>query len=240
MQEMYCFLEIFTQLATILHDCRPASTIAFNWFCLWRWQYFFSPCKGTSAHRASSGRCRWHSDKVRHLPRPLGIGVKWHYIPTLQFVYHSQAKFMTGFSCWLLPSFVPPKGLKLDHRRSWSSILLSRRRGRGTWCTTLTGRCIFELQNQIRAKKTSLLLFIPMPTYHLTASRRAQGQVRQHQVVGTCRIFHSRSSFLTPGRSRSYLKTCAEQTQRNSLLFHDLLAALSTFYKRYTQNNSLN
>ena len=89
MQEMYCFLEIFTQLATILHDCRPASTIAFNWFCLWRWQYFFSPCKGTSAHRASSGRCRWHSDKVRHLPRPLGIGVKWHYIPTLQFVYHS-------------------------------------------------------------------------------------------------------------------------------------------------------
>ena len=161
MQEMYCFLEIFTQLATILHDCRPASTIAFNWFCLWRWQYFFSPCKGTSAHRASSGRCRWHSDKVRHLPRPLGIGVKWHYIPTLQFVYHSQAKFMTGFSCWLLPSFVPPKGLKLDHRRSWSSILLSRRRGRGTWCTTLTGRCIFELQNQIRAKKNVTTLVHP-------------------------------------------------------------------------------
>ena len=43
------------------------------------WLYFLSPCKDTSAHRASSGRCRWHSGKVRHPPRSLGIGVKWRF-----------------------------------------------------------------------------------------------------------------------------------------------------------------
>ena len=191
---------------------------------------------------------------------------------------------MTGFSCWLLPSFVPPKGLKLDYRWSWSSILLSMRRGRGTWYTTFWKSDEVFLNCRIKSepKTMSLFLFLPIPTYHLTASRRAQGQVRlhreggtcrifhnrssfltpyiihdmsyiiyityhltasrraqgqvrQHQVEGTCRIFHSRSSFLTPGLSRSYLKTCAEQTQRNSLLFRDLLAAMSGFYKRHIQ-----
>ena len=60
---------------------------------------------------------------------------------------------MTGFSCWLLLSFVPPKGLKLDHRRSWSSILLSMRRGRGTWCTTLTGWCILRMSESKLSQK---------------------------------------------------------------------------------------
>ena len=60
---------------------------------------------------------------------------------------------MTSFSCWLLPSFVPPKGLKLDHRRSWSSILLSMRRGRGTWCTTLTGWCILRMSESKLSQK---------------------------------------------------------------------------------------
>ena len=47
------------------------------------------------------------------------------------------------------------------------------------------------------------------------------------------------SDQISTSTSRSYLKTCAEQTQRNSHLFRDLLAAMSGFRDIY-KNNSLN
>ena len=140
---------------------------------------------------------------------------------------------MTGFACLLLPSFVPPKVLKLDHRRSWSSILLSMKRGRGTWYTTWTEWRIFQLQNQIWAT----ILVHPHPhlssygiktsprTSPTTPSRRNMPHIPQ-QIL----FFDARSEpFLSENLN-------AEQTQRNSLLFHELLTAMSASNKRNIRN----